>query len=90
MILHCTIICAGLPPGAACRVNARQFSSDNNMAKKKKQVFSAAKAVKSAARDLLGMPTLTKVVPDAKTKAARRRKKHKAKLEELLENGEIR
>ena len=68
----------------------RPFSTGKNMAKKKKQVFSAAKAVKSAARDLLGMPTPTKVVPDAKTKAARRRKKHKPKLEELLENGDIR
>ncbi len=45
--------------------------------KRKKQVFSATKAVKSAARELLGMPTPTKVVPDAKTKAARRMKKHK-------------
>jgi hypothetical protein len=53
-------------------------------------VFSATKAVKSAARQLLGMPTPTKVVPDAKTKAARRGKKHKPELQELLENGEIR
>lgn len=90
MILNCTIVCASLPLGAACRANARRLSSDKNMAKKKKQVFSAAKAVKSAARDLLGMPTPTKVVPDAKTKAARRRKKHKPKLEELLEDGENR
>ena len=61
------------------------------MAKKgKKQVFSATKAVKSAARQLLGMPTPTKVVPDAKTKAARRLKKHKPDLQELLENGENR
>ena len=60
------------------------------MAKKKKHIFSAAKAVKAAARDLLGMPTPTKVVLDAKTKAARRRKKHKPKLEELLEDGENR
>ena len=56
------------------------------MAKKgKKQVFSAIKAVKSAARQQLGMPSPTKVVPDAKTKAARRLKKHKPNLEELLE-----
>ena len=59
------------------------------MAKKgKKQVFSAVKAVKSAARQQLGMPSPTKVVPDAKTKAARRVKKHKPDLQELLENGE--
>jgi DNA-binding sugar fermentation-stimulating protein len=59
------------------------------MAKKgKKQVFSAIKAVKSAARQQLGMPLPTKVVPDAKTKAARRGKKHKPDLQKLLENGE--
>ena len=59
------------------------------MARKgKKHVFSATKAVKSAARHLLGMPTPTKVVPDAKTKAARRLKKHKPDLQELLEDGE--
>ncbi|MGA2961057.1 MAG: hypothetical protein ABSD96_05245 [Candidatus Korobacteraceae bacterium] len=61
------------------------------MAKKgKKHVFSATKAVKSAARNLLGMPTPTKVVPDAKTKAERRAKKHKPELQELLEDGESR
>jgi hypothetical protein len=56
--------------------------------KRKKHVFSATKAVKSAARELLGMPTPTKVVPDAKTKAARRLKKHKPDLQALLEDGE--
>ncbi len=61
------------------------------MAKKgKKQVFSAVKAVKSAARQQLGMPSPTKIVPDAKTKAARRGKKHKPELQELLENDDIR
>jgi hypothetical protein len=58
--------------------------------KGKKQRFSATKAVKSAARHLLGMPTPTKVVPDAKTKAARRLKKHKPSLENLLEDDENR
>jgi DNA-binding sugar fermentation-stimulating protein len=36
------------------------------------------------------MPSPTKVVPDARTKAARRGKKHKPELQELLENGESR
>jgi hypothetical protein len=58
--------------------------------KRKKQVFSAVKAVKSAARQQLGMPSPTKIVPDAKAKAARRGKKHKPDLQELLENGESR
>ena len=54
------------------------------MAIKKKQKFSATKAVKSAAREYLGMPSPTKVVPDAKTKATRRAKKHKLSTEDLL------
>jgi hypothetical protein len=62
------------------------------MAKKgKKRTFSAVKAVKSAARHQLGMPSPTKVVPDAKTKAERRVEKHKPSLQELLQkNGESR
>ena len=54
------------------------------MAKKRKQKFSATKAVKSAARQHLGMPSPTRVVPDAKSKAARRAKKHKHPLAEFL------
>lgn len=56
------------------------------MARKKKQKFSATKAVKSAAREHLGMPSPTRVVPDAKSKAARRTKKHQHKhsLDEFL------
>jgi hypothetical protein len=57
--------------------------------KRKKHVFSAVKAVKSAARQQLGMPSPTKVVPDAKTKAARRGKKHQPELQELLENDDL-
>jgi len=60
------------------------------MKKRKKHVFSAAKVVKSAARELLGMPAPTKVVPDAKSKAARRSKKHKPPLQELLHDEESR
>ena len=54
------------------------------MTRKKKAKFSATKAVKSAARQHLGMPSPTKVVPDAKAKAAQRAKKHRLSLEELL------
>ncbi|MGA2991799.1 MAG: hypothetical protein ABSD88_15095 [Candidatus Korobacteraceae bacterium] len=54
------------------------------MARKKKRRFSAVKAVKSAARQHLGMPAPTRVVPDAKTKAARRAKKHKPSRDELV------
>ena len=54
------------------------------MAKKRKQKFSATKAVKSAAREHLGMPSPTRVVPDAKSKAARRAKKRKHSLDEFL------
>jgi hypothetical protein len=59
------------------------------VAKKKKQKFSATKAVKAAARERLGMPSPTRVVPDAKTTAARKLKKRKPSLQELLsEQGE--
>lgn len=54
------------------------------MARKKKQKFSATKAVKSAAREHLGMPSPTRVVPDAKSKAARRAKKHRRSTDEFL------
>ncbi len=52
--------------------------------RRKKQVFSAAKAVKAAARQQIGMPPPTKVVPDAKKKAEGRVKKHKPTLQRLL------
>ena len=54
------------------------------MVRKKKTRFSATKAVKSAAREHIGMPAPTKVVPDAKTKAAQKAAKHKSNLEKLL------
>jgi hypothetical protein len=68
--------------GCAWSCDQRRLENEK---KGKKQRFSATKAVKAAARNVLGMPTPTKVVPDAKTKAARRLKKHKPNLEELLE-----
>jgi hypothetical protein len=59
------------------------------VAKKKKQKFSATKAVKAAARRHLGMPSPTRVVPDAKTKAARKARKRRLSLPALLsEQGE--
>lgn len=50
---------------------------------RKKKTFSASKAVKSNARDLIGTPPSTRLEPD-KRKLVRREKKHKATLGELL------
>lgn len=52
--------------------------------RKKKTRFSAVKAVKSAARQSLGMPSPTRVVPDVKAKNAGKAGKHRANLEKLL------
>lgn len=52
------------------------------MPKKKRQVFRASKAVKAAAREQIGSPQPTRVVPDRKKKA---REKHKSTLSKLLE-----
>jgi len=51
----------------------------------KKKVFSKVKAVKDAARVNVGTPKSTQMIPDAKTKAEQRGKKHKKGFEELLD-----
>ncbi len=54
------------------------------MAKKKKpKPFPATKAVKLAARELLGSPPPERVIPDPKKRKSAR-EKHKATLSELL------
>lgn len=59
------------------------------MAKKKRTKFSATKAVKSAAREQVGMPSPTRVLPDTRTRQTRRSGKHPETLERLLrEQGE--
>jgi hypothetical protein len=58
------------------------------MAKAKKEVFSVTKAVKSNARDRVGMPPPEAVIPDDKTRAARRTSKHKITLEKLIQRGD--
>jgi hypothetical protein len=56
------------------------------MAKKKKpKPFRAVKAVKAAAREQLGAPPPTRRVEDARKKQARKQKKHKPTLGELLD-----
>lgn len=55
---------------------------------KKQQTFSATKAVKANARERVGQPKPEVVLPDEKTKAERRQKKHKEKLTDLLEQAE--
>lgn len=57
------------------------------MAKAKKSVFSATKAVKANARERLGSPPPERVLPDPKQKAAAN-PKHKETLADLLERQE--
>ena len=51
--------------------------------KKKRAVFRASKAVKAAAREQIGSPQPTRVVPDRKKKQTR--DKHKPTLGEMIE-----
>ena len=51
--------------------------------KRKLKAFPATKAVKLAARELLGTPPPARVVPDQKKKAKAQRK-HKLTLEKLM------
>jgi hypothetical protein len=60
------------------------MSQDRAMAQKKK-VFSKVKAVKDAAREMVGAPKSTRAIPDARTKAERRGGKHKKELAEVQE-----
>jgi hypothetical protein len=59
------------------------------MAKAKKSVFSATKAVKANARERLGSPPPSHPLPDPKQKAAAK-PKHKETLADLLERKEDR
>ena len=59
------------------------------MAKKKKtKKFNAIKAVKSAAREQLGSPPPTRVVPEERERAAHKASKHKDLDRLLREQGE--
>lgn len=53
------------------------------MPKAKKKVFSVTKAVKANARERVGTPPVSKVIPDPKDKV-RRQPKHKETLADLL------
>ncbi|MEP6643663.1 MAG: hypothetical protein ABJA69_04150 [Acidobacteriaceae bacterium] len=56
------------------------------MAKKRKQkAFSAVKAVKEMARDRIGAPPVSRVVPDRKRKS-RAEPKNPPKLQDLLDD----
>jgi hypothetical protein len=55
--------------------------------KRKPKRFSAAKAVKAAARNVLGTPPPTRAERDV-TKRKPSKQKHKPKLEDLLREGE--
>lgn len=56
------------------------------MAKRgKKDVFSATKAVKANARERVGTPRPSHPLPDEKTKAERRARKHRIPLDTMLD-----
>ena len=57
------------------------------MTKRKVEKFSVTKAVKANAREQVGQPKPSRVLPD-KPKAEGRESKHKSKLEDLIESGE--
>jgi hypothetical protein len=56
--------------------------------KRRPKIFSATKAVKSNARDRVGMPRPATPLPDEKSKAEHRAKKHKVTLNKLLQESE--
>ncbi|MGA2251314.1 hypothetical protein [Terracidiphilus sp.] len=56
------------------------------MAKKKKEEFSAAKAVKANARERVGQPKPARVVNDVPRTG--RQAKHKPKMEQVIEQSE--
>ena len=58
------------------------------MAKAKKKTFSKVKAVKANARERVGTPPPEITLPSPKEKTARRTKKHKETLGDLLQEGE--
>jgi len=55
-------------------------------AKPKKKSFSATKAVKANARERVGQPKPSRILPDAPR--TERKAKHKPKLEEILREDE--
>jgi protein-arginine kinase activator protein McsA len=58
------------------------------MSKAKKEVFSVTKAVKANARERVGSPPPEVIIPDDKSRAARRTSKHKETLEKMLQREE--
>jgi hypothetical protein len=56
------------------------------MAKRKKKSFSAAKAVKANARERVGQPKPSRVLPDAPKMG--RKAKHKTKMDDLMRGDE--
>ena len=63
----------------------RGTTSEGLMARKKKDVFSAAKAVKALARERVGQPKPARVVDDAKPTG--RKVKHKPQLQDVIREG---
>jgi len=64
----------------------KQAAEEGRMAKRRKDQFSAAKAVKANARERVGQPKPARVIQDAPRTG--RQRKHKPKLEDLLRQEE--
>jgi hypothetical protein len=79
-----TLIIAYAEAGMA-RQWARISPCKHPMTKRKKKVFRATKAVKAAAREQIGSPPPTRLVPDGKKRAD---EKHKPTLGKILGEGE--
>lgn len=56
--------------------------------KRRPKIFSVTKAVKSNARDRVGMPPPATPLPDEKAKAEHRAQKHRVTLTKLLQQSE--
>jgi hypothetical protein len=73
-------------PNAAWSGDRLEFClAKDAMTKRKKKVFRATKAVKAAAREQIGSPPATRLVPDRKKQGDQ---KHKPTLGKILGEGE--
>jgi hypothetical protein len=70
-------------PRADCLILSIGSFPGDAMAKPKKKTFSAAKAVKANARERVGQPKPSRVLPDAPKTG--RKAKHKTKMGELID-----
>jgi hypothetical protein len=68
------------------REQRSEIREQRSVAKKKKEIFSAAKAVKANARERVGQPKPVRVIDEEPRTG--RQVKHKTKLEEVIQQEE--